>query len=236
MKISLVHCAPAGVLHGQALHAAAVQGVRELFNLVHGGRVGGERADPGLAAGVMVDHARLGDVPGREDGALDHPRRVFRHDLLVADAVLYRADRAVAKDRRDGLHGRPGKHGLGGDNAELALRNLAHLRPRMHGCDKITQPGQAQTVFINSVHMLARQVKRPDLDVIQPGQVRAVKPANGAATDDAYLHLNLLSISRIVLLSADYADYRRLKTSLLYWSCFAPKLINKPRFNPEAFK
>src|SRR5262249_38321514 len=87
-----------------------------------------ERSNPRIPVDVEADMARGDDVAGGKRGAANHEGHVFGEDFLVANSILHGTHGAAfAKQVSSLLNGRTRMHALGGDDAEIALRNLAGI-------------------------------------------------------------------------------------------------------------
>jgi hypothetical protein len=150
-----------------------------------------EGPDPGLAAGILLHMPGLDDAPGRKGGAAHHAWRVLGNDFLVADAVLHRADRPIAENRRGGCHCRTGMQRLGGHDAELTGRNGRWIAARLWPRVERALAGQAQATPVDRIDMCLVQVIGPHLDIGQCGQMRCEQAADGAAADDTDFHAGL---------------------------------------------
>src|SRR5204862_4655055 len=84
-----------------------------------------EGTDPSIALNVVADVTRLDDVAGGKSGAANHVFHPLGDQLLVADAVLHRADGAAFFEQMGSLRdGDFGVRSLGGDNAVIAARQF----------------------------------------------------------------------------------------------------------------
>ena len=110
--------------------------------------------------------------------------------LFVPDAVLHGRDTAVGEGVRGRRDRRLGVHRLGGDDAEVALRELGCIARRAQPSDHLARAGQPQAVAVDRVDVRLREVVRPDLDVVERRQVRREQRPHRAAADDTdrYCH------------------------------------------------
>ena len=67
-------------------------------------------------------------------------------------------------------------------------RQLARVGRRAHPPDDVAGAGEPQAVRVDRVDVLAREVVRPDLDVVELREVRREERPDGAAADDADPH------------------------------------------------
>ena len=109
---------------------AARAGVGEPLDLVRARRLRLERPQRRVSLHVPLHDAGLEDLPGGERRTADDPRDVFGDDLLVADAVLDRRDRAVGERVSRGCDRDVRVHRLRRDDSEVAPRQLRCLRRR----------------------------------------------------------------------------------------------------------
>src|SRR4029077_17493726 len=91
-------------------------------------------------------------------------------------AVSGRGDRGV------------GVHRLGGDDAEVATRDLAGVGRRAHRAADLAGAGQPEAVAVDRLDVVAREVVGPDLDVVEGAEVRGEQRPDSAAADDADPH------------------------------------------------
>ena len=128
--------------------------------------------------------AWLEDASGRKRRAADHMLDVLRDDLLVADPVLHRANGALGERRRGRLDRRGRVHALRRDDPEVARRQLGRFGRRLNPADDLARAGQAQSAIVDRRNVLAVEIERPDLDVLELSQVgREQRPDRSAAND-----------------------------------------------------
>ena len=132
-------------------------------------------------------------LPGREGRAADHARDVLGDRLLVADPVLDRATApsanacavaAIAGSVCIAFVATIPKSQAGSSAASVVARS----RPTTSPAPESRSPSR-----VDRVDVLAREVVRPDLDVVELREVRREQRPDRAAADDADPHARLRS-------------------------------------------
>ena len=169
-------------------HPGAGARVGEALDLGERRRARLERAERRVALHVPLHVARLEDAAGRERRAADHALDVLGDRLLVADAVLHRRDAAVANAWAVASIAAPvcmhfvatiPKSQDGSSAASVVARSAA---------DDVACAGEPQPVRVDRVDVGPVEVVGPDLDVVEPREVRREQRPDGAAADDRDPH------------------------------------------------
>ena len=150
LKVTLRHWRTR-VGRGRRRHAGARARLRQQGDLVDGigrGSYGPKVVSPSRPTGRRP--ARAACPPGTRRPA-DHALDVGGERLLVADAVHDGRDGAVRERVRRCADRRIGVHRLGGDDPEVAGRNLGRIARRARPPEHVTRAGQLQSVLIDSV-------------------------------------------------------------------------------------
>ena len=147
-----------------------------------------ERPERRVALDVPLDVPGRDHLAGGERRAADDPVDVLRDRLLVPDPVLDGRDAA----RREGVRGLADRrlrvHRLRRDDPEVAGRQLRCVARRPHAPDDVARTAQTQAVEVDRVHVLAREVIGPHLDIAELREVGREEGSDGSAADDAHPH------------------------------------------------
>ena len=186
LKTTFVHCGPRASASAWVVRPPSVSSRARRSISLHRRRAGLERAEPGVAGGVVADHAGRDDRAGGDDGAADDARHQLGDDLLVAEAVLQADDGRVGEGLPRAGDGRPGVQRLGRDEAEVAVGEVAPVGSGVHGGGEVGQPGDRSPSPADRVHVRGPGVDDPDLDLRGAGEVRGVQAADRAAADNRH--------------------------------------------------
>ena len=188
LKISLRHCAPRASGSAWVGIPARVQASASSLDLLHRRRAGLEGTDVRVALRVPADVPGLDHVPGGERRPADDLAHVLCNQLLVARAVLDRADRSVLEGMRARGDRLRRVHALHGDDPEIAGRERARIGDGLDTTDDLAGTGEPEALGVDRVDVLLPRVVRPDLDAVERAEVGGEERADGAATDDSDSH------------------------------------------------